>query len=130
MKFKDKIGVRSRMILTLTGVVAGFANGLLGAGGGILIVFGISSLLKDDPDGSRDVFANALAVMMPISVVSVISYLLSGRMFGESFNIYLIPTILGGLVGGFLLDRLRLPLLKKMFAIIVMWSGIYMLMRK
>ena len=129
MKIKDKIGTHSRIMLMLTGIAAGFTNGLLGAGGGILIVFGMSSLLKNDPDGGRDVFANALAVMMPISVVSVISYLLRGRMLCESFNVYLIPTVLGGLVGGFLLDRLKLPLLKKMFAIIVIWSGIYMILR-
>lgn len=129
MKIKDEIGTHSRIMLMLTGIAAGFTNGLLGAGGGILIVFGMSSLLKNDPDGGRDVFANALAVMMPISVVSVISYLLSGRMLSESFNVYLIPTLLGGLVGGFLLDRLKLPLLKKMFAIIVIWSGIYMILR-
>ncbi len=115
------------MRLLLIGLLAGFTNGLLGAGGGILIVFGMTPLLASDPEGQRDVFANALAVMMPVSIVSVVSYILAGRFCDAPFGIYLLPAVAGGLLGGFLLDRLKLPLIKRLFALIVIWSGLYML---
>ncbi len=123
----DKIGRSSALRLLFIGLLAGFTNGLLGAGGGILIVFGMTPLLSADKQGQRDVFANALAVMMPVSVVSVVSYLLAGRFEGAPFSLYLLPAVAGGLLGGFLLDRLKLPLIKRLFAVIVIWSGLYML---
>ncbi len=123
----DKIGRSSAIRLLVVGLLAGFANGLLGAGGGILIVFGMTPLLSADREGQRDVFANALAVMMPVSIVSVISYILAGRFDSTPFSLYLLPAVAGGLIGGFLLDRLKLPLIKRLFALIVIWSGLYMI---
>lgn len=126
----DSKGIMSTILLGLVGLFAGFTNGLLGAGGGILIVFGMSRLLKSETASRRDHFANALAVMLPISIVSAISYLSRGRMSGVDFEAYLIPSIAGGILGGYLLDRLKLPLLKRLFALIVVWSGVYMLLGK
>ncbi len=123
----DKLGRSAAFRLLMIGLLAGFTNGLLGAGGGILIVFGMTPLLASDREGQRDVFANALAVMMPVSIVSVVSYLLAGRFDDSPFAVYLLPAVAGGLLGGFLLDRLKLPLLKRLFALIVIWSGLYML---
>ena len=123
----DRSGRASALRLISIGIAAGVVNGLLGAGGGILIVFGVSPLLTADERGRRDVFANALAVMMPVSIVSVISYTLAGRLDGSSFATYALPAALGGVLGAFLLDRINLTLLKRLFAAIVIWSGLYML---
>lgn len=125
----DKTGLSSFLRLAVFGLAAGFANGLLGAGGGILIVFGLSPLLSLGEDGNRDVFANALAVMLPVSIVSVISYILNGRFNTDAFGIYAIPAIAGGFFGAVLLDRLKVPLIKKLFAVLVIWSGIYLIMK-
>ncbi len=107
------------------GIASGIVNGLIGTGGGILLVFGLSPLFSD----KRDVFANALAVMFPSTVISVIFYLASGRIGISDFGIYAVPAAAGGLAGAFLLDRLDPKLLKKLFAVIVIWSGVYMIMR-
>lgn len=125
----DKKGKASALRLTVFGLAAGFANGLLGAGGGILIVFGMTPLITD-ADGQRDIFANALAVMMPVSVVSVINYMTAGRFAIDGFGVYAIPAALGGLLGAFLLSKLNIPIIKKLFAFIVIWSGLYMIFRK
>ena len=127
--FIDRTGMKTVTRLTLFGLAAGVANGLLGAGGGILIVFGLSPLLTHDAEGKRDVFANALAVMFPISIVSMIGYASAGRFSLDGFSVFLIPCILGGLLGAFLLDRVKIPLLQKIFALLVIWSGIYMIVR-
>lgn len=125
----DKKGKASALRLTVFGLAAGFANGLLGAGGGILIVFGMTPLITD-ADGQRDIFANALAVMMPVSVVSVINYMTAGRFAIDGFGVYAIPAALGGLLGAFLLSKLNISIIKKLFAFIVIWSGLYMIFRK
>ncbi len=125
--FIDKTGQKTVWRLTLFGVLAGVANGVFGAGGGILIVFGLLPLLSHDAEGRRDVFANALCVMFPVSIVSMISYARAGRFSLDGFSHYLIPCVLGGALGAILLGRLKIPLLQKIFAILVIWSGIYMI---
>ena len=125
----DKKGLSPFLRLTVFGLAAGFANGLLGAGGGILIVFGLSSLLNFNEEGKRDVFANALAVMLPISIVSVISYISKGRFNTDAFGIYALPAVAGGFFGAVLLGRLKLRIIKKLFALLVIWSGVYLILR-
>ncbi len=115
--------------LILIGLLSGLCNGLLGAGGGILIVFGMTPLVAHEIGAERDVFANALAVMLPVSLVSVFSYILSGRMPSESLSVYVIPAAVGGLIGALILDKIKLTLIKKLFALIVVWSGVYMIMK-
>ncbi len=129
-KVIDKKGRRTVLRLTVFGLCAGIVNGLLGAGGGILIVFGLAPLLSHDPEGQRDVFANALAVMFPVSIVSMIGYAAAGRFSLDGFAHYLIPCTIGGLVGAFLLGRIKISFLQKIFAAIVIWSGIYMVISR
>ncbi len=127
--FIDKNGARAIIRLTLFGIAAGVANGLFGAGGGILIVFGLTPLLLFDEEGRRDVFANALCVMFPVSIVSLIGYARADRFSLDGFSHYLIPCVLGGVLGAFLLEKLKIPLLQKAFALIVIWSGLYMVIK-
>jgi len=130
MKVKAEIRSKQTVLrLTLIGLAAGFINGLLGAGGGIIIVFGMMPLISHDKDAGRDIFANALAVMLPVSFVSVITYLVSGRLENNEFGLYVIPAAVGGIIGAYILDKMKIAWLKKAFAIIVIWSGIYMIMK-
>lgn len=115
--------------LILIGLLSGLCNGLLGAGGGILIVFGMTPLVAHEIGAERDVFANALAVMLPVSLVSVFSYILSGRIPSENLSVYVLPAAIGGLIGALILDKMKLTLIKKLFAMIVIWSGVYMIMK-
>ena len=115
--------------IVLMGLLAGAVNGLLGAGGGILIVYALSfTLRKSDPD-PRDMYANALCVMLPVSAFSCLRYAISGHFSTDGFALYTVPAILGGLAGGFLLGRLRAGVLKKLFAALVIYSGIFLIIR-
>ena len=115
--------------LTVFGLGAGFVNGLLGAGGGVLLVFGLSPFFRGSEDSQRDIFANALAVTFPVSIVSAISYAAAGRFNLDGFAHYLIPCALGGVFGAFLLGKLNVRIVKTVFAALVIFSGIYMVMR-
>ena len=116
-------------ILLLFGFLAGTVNGLLGAGGGILIVYAMAYALRDVETDTRDFYANALCVMLPISALSCIRYAAGGHLPIESFSRYAIPALLGGIAGGFLLGRLKVGALKKLFAALVIYSGIVLIIR-
>ncbi|MBQ4140580.1 MAG: TSUP family transporter [Clostridia bacterium] len=111
----------------VTGFFAGLINGLLGAGGGILLVRGADKVLPNEYRDGRDVFANALCVMLPLSAVSAIAYVLRGSVHGLEFAPFILPALLGGIGGGLLLAVIDTRLLRLIFSALVVWSGISML---
>ncbi len=117
------------LLLTSGGILAGLANGLLGAGGGIIIVFVLSKLLREEAFDSRDIFANSLCVMFPLSLVSTLSYGLRGNLDVEGFGIYILPALLGGIVGGILLGWIGGRLLRGLFSAIMLYSGVMLMVR-
>lgn len=126
------------------GFGAGLLNGLLGAAGGILLVSllpylpapvypSVGSDSQRQPLGryldSRDIFAVALAVMLPVSAVSFVRYWLSGiRPEPSLLALILLPAALGGLLGARLLERLSPHMLRLIFALLIALSGIRMLL--
>ena len=116
------------LLLTIGGVVSGFINGLLGAGGGIIIVFILSKLKKANAE-PRDIFANALCVMLPISAVSCIIYALRSEISFDGFPPLIIPAVAGGIIGGLLLCKINTDALKKLFALIVVISGVILIFK-
>ena len=121
--------VKKRRLLLWGGLAAGFLNGLLGAGGGIVIIWILEKTLEYRTDDKRDVFANALAVMLPISAMSAISYAVSGGLPRDDITRFLFPAILGGLLGAFLLDRIGADTVKTLFCLLVILSGVVMVVR-
>jgi len=121
---------KRRIFLLLTaGLAAGFLNGLLGAGGGILLVYALSAMNPDKtPDGVRDNFAATIAAVLPVTLFSAILYAADGRMDISAVTPLVIPAVLGGLAGAWLLSRINTKLLKKLFAVLVIYSGIRMLL--
>ncbi len=117
-------------MLAAAGLAAGFINGLIGAGGGVLIIRSATRLLPGGTDTSpRDIYATALAVMLPVSAVSAISYARLGVWHGEGAAGLILPAVIGGAVGALLLDRLHTQLLRLIFSAVAVYSGIMMLVR-
>ena len=114
-------------LLLVGGLATGLVNGLLGAGGGIVTVFVLVKVLGPALTDRRDVFANALAIILPLSVISVISYTVGGSMPSGELNLLVLPAILGGLLGGILLDRIDPLWIQLIFSAIVLYSGVAML---
>lgn len=111
----------------MLGFLAGLLNGLLGAGGGIILVRGAERVLPREYQDGRDVFANALAVMLPLSAVSAISYVIRGSVHGLEFSRFILPAVIGGAGGGLLLSVIDTRLLRLIFSALVVWSGITMI---
>ena len=111
------------------GLLAGVTNGLLGAGGGTVIVYGLGRVLGGEIEDENDVFSTALCVMLPVSAVSCLMYALRGHITTDGFGVFALPAIIGGAVGGLLLGKIRSDAVKKLFAVLVIISGILLIVR-
>ena len=120
-------------LLLAAGLLAGFCNGLLGAGGGIVLVIFLSRMLPKSGEGARSVYSNALIVMSVLSCITLFRYFKSGDI-GASLRLtdkvdVFIGAAVGGAVGGILLGKLRGKRLRFIFAIATLISGILMITR-
>lgn len=120
---------RGAIYLLLAGFGAGVVNGLLGAGGGILIIAALSKIMKNELVDKKDVFVNSLCVMLPISAVSCFLYALRGNLAAEGFGSFALPAIIGGVTGGLLIDKIKWGSLKRIFSALVILSGILLIMK-
>ena len=104
---------------TIFGVGVGIVNGVFGAGGGMLAV----PLLKKSGLEQKAAHANAVAVILPITVISAILYLVKGNVtLDDSFAF--IPTgLIGSLIATFLLQKFSNKLLGKIFALFMIYAG-------
>lgn len=119
-------------VLATGGFFAGILNGLLGAGGGILLVFLMSFILCAKNEGrftKKDVMAISLAVMLPVSLFSAVRYGMSGNLDLSYAKKLIFPAVLGGLIGGSLLNKLKESFIIKIFAVLVIYSGASMILR-
>lgn len=117
-------------LLAAVGLLSGAINGLLGAGGGIVITYFLSYLFKGENIDKNSIFANALITMIPISLLSFAIYLARGYVKLEWDLFYLtLPALIGGALGALLLKKINFKLTKLIFCAVVIWSGVSMLMR-
>ena len=77
----------------------------------------------------RDIFANVIAATLPISVMSALIYGARGNIDFSGFSVFVLPAVCGGVVGAFFLSKINVVFLKRIFALLVIWSGIYMIIR-
>ena len=120
--FFKNFGAARAALIGIIAVFAGIVNGFLGTGGGIVLMLAMSLLPKGDDDSVRDRFATLIAVILPLSLISAI-------MYGDKIDFtaavpYLIPGILGGVSGALLLDKLSVKIIKRLFAVMVIWAGV------
>ena len=120
---------RAALHLAAAGLLAGTVNGLLGAGGGILIIAALSRIMKNELAEKKDVFVNSLCVMLPISALSCLLYAIRGDLASRGFGLFVLPAVFGGIVGGILADRIRSDTLKRLFAALVILSGALLIIK-
>ena len=107
-------------------VAAGFVNGLLGAGSGIIFML-ISRLVIKSGDG-KEMYSFAIMCVIPVSVISLLMY--PPELFPPTDLITVIPlAIIGGYLGAIIKDRINAAYLGIAFALITVYSGISMIVR-
>ncbi len=109
----------------LGGFFVGIINGLLGAGGGIIAV----PLLKKSGLAKKEAHVNAVAVILPISILSGILYIIRGDVAVSDALPYIPTGLLGAVIGTFLLKNISPKLLKRIFAIFIIYAGLRLFLK-
>jgi len=105
----------------LAGSVAGLVNGFFGGGGGMVLVPMLSS--KCDLN-QRQAFATSVAIIFPLCALSSLIYLLRGALNLTTALPYLVGGLFGGLIGGRIFPKLKMDLLRKVFALLILYGGV------
>lgn len=108
------------------GLAAGAVNGLFGAGGGMLLV---PLLQRFRLLEQRALFASALAIMLPMSMVSFGVYYLKGAVeLGQALP-YCVGGFAGGLIGGLVYRKIPTALLHRALGLLILWGGVRLLLK-
>lgn len=104
----------------LAGLGAGTVNGLLGAGGGMVLVPLLSLLTELDED---EVFSSSLAIILPICIVSLTVTALTADVAWSKSLPWLISSTAGGILAGFLSRKIPAVWLHRGLGILILWGG-------
>ena len=116
----------SRTRSALSGAAAGLINGLLGAGGGMVLVPLLVGWcgLED-----KKAFATAISIILPLSLTSIAVFAMKESLpLGEAWP-YLLGGAIGGALGGLLFKRMTANVLHKLLGIVILWGGVQLLLR-
>ena len=119
MKFLKNKGV----LTAGAGLAVGLVNGLLGAGGGMIAVPLLQKLGLDRKQ------AHAVAVILPITVLSAALYLIKGYVSVSDSFIFIPGGIIGSLLGTFIMRKISPKWLKRIFGGFMIYAGVRLLLR-
>ncbi len=114
------------VLLIALGLLVGFVNGFLGAGGGMLLVPCIIPILKME---TKVAHATAILIILPISLVSGVIYALKGSFNFDIFLPCLIGTVVGGVLGTFILSKLKSDIITAIFSVVMIAAGVIMIVK-
>ena len=120
---------KNNIILSVSSVTSGILNGFAGTGGGIILYFTLKFLnkLNDKNTDMKDIMATTVSVVIPMSIISSVIYMTKGRIIYQELLIYLPAALTGGITGAFLLDKIKFKIVKKLFAVMIIYAGIRMM---
>lgn len=108
----------------ICGSVIGFINGFLGSGGGMIAVPILEKAKKLD---NKHAHATAIAVILPFSLISSIIYAFNFELDWLTVGILAGSVTLGGVIGCFCLKKLSCKVIRIIFAIVMAFGGVWML---
>ncbi|CAK9331540.1 sulfite exporter TauE/SafE family protein [Thermoanaerobacter kivui] len=113
-----------KLKLFFIGFITGIINGLLGAGGGTLIVPAMVFLLGIEDHKAH---ATAISIILPLTIVSSFIYL-QNKIIDIPLTINVaVGSTIGGIIGAYFLNKLSIPILRKIFGIIMIVASVRML---
>ena len=104
--------------LILTGLAAGTVNGLMGAGGGMLLL-PLLGKISQIPEKSR--FPTGLAIMLPISITTL---LFTPEIDWTGFLPWLPGSAIGGLAAGLFGKRIPTAWLHRLLGLLMIFGGV------
>ena len=120
---------KNKLILSSASAAAGIVNGFIGTGGGIILYFTLKLLNKNKTaEEMKDIMAMIVASVIPMSIVSAVVYMLKGTLIYSKLAVYLPAALIGGIIGAFLLEKLKFKFIKKIFAVLIIYAGVRMIL--
>lgn len=117
--------MKSKIKYAVSGAAAGAANGLFGAGGGMVLV---PLLTRWAGLEDKKAFATSISIIAPMCLVSIVVYCLKGSMEFVTALPYLMGGFFGGLIGGKLFRKIPAKFLHKALGIMILYGGIRQLL--
>ena len=120
------MSAKQKFLLTVVGIVTGIVNGFFGGGGGMIVVPMLTMILGLEQKVSH---ATALAVILPVTVVSTVAYFLRGAVKAPTLTLVIVAVsvTVGGIVGALLLKKVSGKALSKIFAVLMLIAGVKMI---
>lgn len=120
----ERFGVVKKILIIITSLFAGFATGVFGGGGGMIIVPILTGLYGLQQTKAH---ATAIATIFPLCLVSVIFYLTHGGWEWKSGLVVSAGVVVGGIVGALAMKKIPANWLQPIFYILMIVGGIKML---
>lgn len=120
----ERFGVVKKILIIITSLFAGFATGVFGGGGGMIIVPILTGLYGLQPTKAH---ATAIVTIFPLCLVSVIFYLTHGGWEWKSGLVVSAGVVVGGIVGALAMKKIPANWLQPIFYILMIVGGIKML---
>ena len=115
----------NKVIKILLSLFIGFINALFGAGGGLVAV----PLFRAQQFNQKEAQASAISVILPLTIITAAIYLFKGYLSISDALGYIPFGIVGSLIGPRLLQKIPDNILRKTFALFMIYSGFNMVMR-
>lgn len=112
---------RNLWAIVIAGFCAGAVNGLLGAGGGMILVPMLTMLTDLEP---REIFPSSISIILPICLVSLAHTAVHGTIDLSTASPYLIGSAVGGLLAGIFGKRIPVSWLHKGLGLLIVWGGV------
>lgn len=109
----------------VSGILIGIINILVGSCGGIVAV----ESLKNESMNQTKAHATAVAVILPLTAISAAMYMLNGNVKFSDSTVYLIPGVIGSVIGSFILPKIPRKILGKIFSVFIIYAGIRMILK-
>ena len=105
----------------LCGVFGGFVNGFFGGGGGMIVVPTLRSSCGLE---EKKAHATAIAVILPITLISGFLSFYGFAEGGEFLLPVTVGSVIGGLIGGLFLKKMKSETINVVFAAVMAAAGI------
>lgn len=119
-----KYSLKNVLVSIFAGLFIGFVNGFLGAGGGMLLVPILTIFLGFE---SKVAHSTAVFVIAPICLISGVTYIVKGIVNWEILLPVAIGTVIGGVLGTFLLKKLKNDVINIIFWCVMIFAGVWIL---
>jgi len=121
----NKMTTQLVIILLLIGLSSGMLSGLVGVGGGIIIVPALVFFLGFSQQEAQGTSLGLL--LLPIGILAVINYYNKGFIDIRVIGIMAIAFVIGGWLGSKLALSIPEIMMKRIFAVILIYSAVRML---